>query len=56
MSSKRQQKPHMVYQKLTCIRQTGTKRLFDGTVIYTFVAQVSKKMLAQVCHHQKPAE
>jgi hypothetical protein len=42
--SGRQQKPRIVYQKLTCIRQTGIQRQFDGTVIYTFAAQVSKEL------------
>ena len=32
------------FQPLTCIRQTGIQRENDGTVIYTFAAQVSKDL------------
>ena len=32
------------FQPLTCIRQTGISRQFDGTVTYTFAAQVSKTL------------
>ena len=38
------QKPRIFYQPLTCIRQVGIRRQFDGTVTYTFAAQVSKEL------------
>ena len=45
MSGKhQQQKPRFVYQPLACIRQMGIQRQHDGTVTYTFAAQVSKDL------------
>lgn len=34
------------FQPLTCIRQTGTMRMSDGSITYTFVAQVSRDLPA----------
>ncbi|SRR6266487_5132697 len=34
------------FQPLTCIRQTGTRRAPDGTITYSFVAQVSQDLPA----------
>jgi hypothetical protein len=43
-SMSRKQKKRILYQPLTCIRQTGVSRQFDGTATYTFAAQVSKEL------------
>jgi hypothetical protein len=42
--SGKQKKKRFLYQPLACIRQEGISRRFDGTVTYTFVAQVSKEL------------
>jgi hypothetical protein len=34
------------FQPLTCIRQTGTRRMSDGSITYSFVAQVSRDLPA----------
>lgn len=44
MSGKHQRNRRFVFQPLTCIRQTGISRQPDGSVIYTFAAQVSKDL------------
>ena len=37
-------KKHLVFLILTCIRQTGIKRIWDGTTTYTYVAMVHKDL------------
>ena len=34
--------PRFTFQPLTCIRQTGIARKWDGTTTYTFLAEVSQ--------------
>jgi hypothetical protein len=36
------------FQPLTCIRQTGTRRESNGTICYTFVAEVNRTLPAVV--------
>ncbi len=34
----------VAFQRLTCIQQTGTRREANGTICYTFVAEVNRNL------------